>query len=204
MYYAVKVGRNPGIYNNWDDCKKEVNGFSGAIYKKFNNRSDAEEYIGILSSTDSWGFDNNKESKLNPEYNEMIAYVDGSYRDSDKSFSYGIVIITQDNPIETLSKRYYDKPEADLRNVMGELCSSVVATRDAITRGMKLIDIRYDYAGIEKWVTGDWKANNDITRRYRDTMIRLSKQIKIKFTKVNAHTGDKYNEMADSLAKSAK
>lgn len=35
-------------------------------------------------------------------------------------------------------------------------------------------------------------------------MIKLSRQIKIKFTKVNAHTGDKYNEMADSLAKSAK
>lgn len=204
MYYAVKIGRNPGIYNNWEDCKKEVNGFSGAIYKKFNSKSDAEEYIGISGSGDSWGFDNDKKDELKPEHNEMIAYIDGSYRDYDKSFSYGIVIITQDNPIETMSKRYYNKPEAELRNVMGELCSSVVATRDAINRGMKLIDIRYDYEGIEKWVTGDWKANNDITKRYRDTMIKLSRQIKIKFTKVNAHTGDKYNEMADSLAKSAK
>ena len=34
-YYAVKVGKSVGIYNNWEDCKKQVTGFSGAIYKSF-------------------------------------------------------------------------------------------------------------------------------------------------------------------------
>lgn len=32
-YYVVKRGRNPGVYYTWDDCKKEVQGFNGAVYK---------------------------------------------------------------------------------------------------------------------------------------------------------------------------
>ena len=40
-YYAVKIGKVPGIYFNWDDCKAQVHGFKGAIYKSFDNISDA-------------------------------------------------------------------------------------------------------------------------------------------------------------------
>lgn len=37
--YAVKKGRHPGIYNSWDDCKKQVNGYSGAEFKKLYNEA---------------------------------------------------------------------------------------------------------------------------------------------------------------------
>lgn len=43
-YYAVQNGRNPGIYNSWDECKKQVAGFSGAVYKKFETASAAEKF----------------------------------------------------------------------------------------------------------------------------------------------------------------
>ena len=49
-YYAVKVGRKPGIYLNWDDCKKHVHGFPGAIYKKWKTREEAEKYLLTGSS----------------------------------------------------------------------------------------------------------------------------------------------------------
>lgn len=35
FYYAVKVGKNPGIYETWAECKAEVDGYKGAKYKKF-------------------------------------------------------------------------------------------------------------------------------------------------------------------------
>jgi len=44
-YYAVAKGRKPGIYGTWDECKAQVLKFSGPIYKKFNSRSEAEEFI---------------------------------------------------------------------------------------------------------------------------------------------------------------
>ena len=34
-YYAVKNGREIGIFDNWADCNKQISGFSGAIYKSW-------------------------------------------------------------------------------------------------------------------------------------------------------------------------
>lgn len=45
-FYAVKAGREIGIFYNWDDCKKSVDGFSGAIYKSFGTLEEANEFLG--------------------------------------------------------------------------------------------------------------------------------------------------------------
>lgn len=45
-FYAVRVGRTPGIYLSWDECKKNVDGFSGPVYKSFKTRAEAEEFMG--------------------------------------------------------------------------------------------------------------------------------------------------------------
>ena len=45
-FYAVKKGRTPGIYLSWDDCKKMVDGYSGAVYKSFLTLQEAEAFIG--------------------------------------------------------------------------------------------------------------------------------------------------------------
>jgi ribonuclease HI len=41
-FYTVWVGKRPGVYSGWDDCKKEVEGFNGARYKGFPTRELAE------------------------------------------------------------------------------------------------------------------------------------------------------------------
>ena len=45
-FYAVRVGRTPGIYLSWDECKKNVDGFSSPVYKSFKTRAEAEEFMG--------------------------------------------------------------------------------------------------------------------------------------------------------------
>lgn len=45
-YYAVKVGRNIGIYRTWNECDREVSCFKGSKYKKFNSESEALAFIG--------------------------------------------------------------------------------------------------------------------------------------------------------------
>ena len=42
-YYVVWVGRQPGIYSSWADCAEQVNGFSGAKYKAFEQKAQARE-----------------------------------------------------------------------------------------------------------------------------------------------------------------
>ena len=44
-YYCVIKGRVPGIYQNWEDCKAQVNGYKGAKYKGFKTIQGAEQYI---------------------------------------------------------------------------------------------------------------------------------------------------------------
>lgn len=44
--YVVISGRKPGIYDSWAECDKNVNGFHGAIYKKFYSLSEAQDYWG--------------------------------------------------------------------------------------------------------------------------------------------------------------
>ncbi|MGB4991612.1 MAG: RNase H1/viroplasmin domain-containing protein, partial [Agathobacter rectalis] len=44
-YYAVKKGKVPGIYFNWNDCKAMVDGYPGAVYKSFKTIEEAEKFI---------------------------------------------------------------------------------------------------------------------------------------------------------------
>lgn len=45
-FYAVKSGRQPGIYHTWNDCERQVKGFQGARYKSFKTLEDAQKFIG--------------------------------------------------------------------------------------------------------------------------------------------------------------
>lgn len=43
-YYAVKAGKQPGIYLTWAECQAQTAGFKGAVYKSFLSRKDAEDF----------------------------------------------------------------------------------------------------------------------------------------------------------------
>ena len=44
-YYAVRVGRHPGIYITWPEAQKEISGFGAAVYKSFTTLPEAQEYM---------------------------------------------------------------------------------------------------------------------------------------------------------------
>lgn len=41
-YYVVWKGRNPGVYDSWEACKQEIDGFAGALYKGFPDKASAD------------------------------------------------------------------------------------------------------------------------------------------------------------------
>lgn len=41
-YYVVWRGRTPGVYDSWEACKKETEGFPGALYKGFPDKASAD------------------------------------------------------------------------------------------------------------------------------------------------------------------
>ena len=44
-FYVVWSGRNPGIYSDWEVCKREIMGCKGAKYKGFPDRLSAEKAV---------------------------------------------------------------------------------------------------------------------------------------------------------------
>lgn len=44
-FYVVWKGRNTGIFEDWDSCKKSIEGFEGAQYKSFKTLAEAEEAL---------------------------------------------------------------------------------------------------------------------------------------------------------------
>ena len=62
IFYAVKKGVRPGIYESWEECRYQVNGFIGAEYRKFESRNAAESYIGNLAFKPEISFNTEKQN----------------------------------------------------------------------------------------------------------------------------------------------
>ena len=45
--YAVRKGNKTGLFYSWDECKKAVHGYSGAEYKGFLTKDEAEAFLNI-------------------------------------------------------------------------------------------------------------------------------------------------------------
>ncbi|MBQ6385623.1 MAG: hypothetical protein IJJ38_05565 [Lachnospiraceae bacterium] len=138
-----------------------------------------------------------------PELNRVVAYVDGSYQESVKTYAYGCVLFAPDGTVRVKSDRGSNADTAAIRNVAGEMLGAMVAVQWAMKNGYPAIEIRYDYQGIEMWAAGKWKAKNELTRKYAETMKRWGQTVRISFSKVKAHSGDRFNDLADQLAKEA-
>ena len=197
--YAVKKGRTTGIFLTWDDCRAQVDGFAGAEYKSFADPADAMAYLGLAAGADGAG-----QEKL-PE--GVRAYVDGSYDAANGRFSCGVVMVETDadgnSETSELKAAFDDAEAAKQRNVAGEIMGSKLAIDYCLANDIRSVEIYHDYEGIGAWADCRWKANNPLTQGYRDYVAEARKTIDIRFVKVKAHAGNKYNELADKLAKAA-
>lgn len=200
-YYAVAKGKTPGIYLTWNDCKAQVDGFSGAVYKGFATVQEAEEFVVTYGGGAASSVTKNNSSEISTD-THLVAYVDGSYEHSMRQYAYGCVLVLAEDTV-TLNGSGNEEDYVSMRNVAGEILGSEHAIRWAVEHGYSSITIYYDYEGIEKWANGIWKANKAGTQRYKEFVAKQREKIDISFSKVAAHTGVKYNEMADQLAKAA-
>lgn len=190
-FYAVRNGKKCGIFLTWEECKEQVTGFKGAEYKSFKTEAEAKRY---LSGGDG-------EPEIDPGV--LSAFVDGSYDAATGRYASAVVLIKDNEVIETLSKPGDHPDIAAMRNVAGEITASVMAMRYAVNNGYNELVIFHDYEGIAKWCQGLWKTEREGTRLYKVFYDSVSRKLNVRFKKVDAHTGVKYNEMADKLAKEA-
>ena len=190
-YYVVKKGRNPGIYETWEVCKAQVDGYEGAEYKSFSNYLDATNYFYETETV---------ETKVN--VTGPVAYVDGSYKEETDEYSFGVVLLI--NGQEFHFKKSFPSDElSSMRNVAGEIKGAGFIILYCLNRGINKLTIYHDYEGISKWYQNEWKANLYGTKKYQEFANEVKNQIDVSFVKVKSHSNDHYNDIADKLAKEA-
>ena len=224
-YYAVKKGKKPGIYETWKECQAQVHGYKGAAFKKFPDRAAALAYIKEGNDPDPSKASNQAPQKAPPQAPKkgqddeppqapktapdlanlppgaFAAYVDGSYNKKTKTYGYGIILFSSAGKEEFSGSAKGE--ESSSRNVAGEILAAKMAMQIAQGRGANSLTLFYDYAGIRHWALGEWKANLPLTRDYQAFAQKIANDLSLSFQKVQAHTGEKWNEEADRLAKKA-
>ncbi len=115
---------------------------------------------------------------------DCVAYVDGSYDHSILAYGSGVVLFYQHQKY-TFSQ------------------AAMLAIDFALKHHCQHLEICYDYAGIEHWCLGTWKANKLGTQAYQRYCQEAMTSLKISFKKIKSHSNHALNDEADELAKKA-
>ncbi|WP_297518315.1 ribonuclease H family protein [uncultured Clostridium sp.] len=203
-YYAVAKGKSgvAMILESWPACQKEVIGAKGAIYKSFENIDEAKEFIRLQAGGTASGEEiiGDSDSEV---FDGLRIYVDGSFMLHKGNFSFGLVAIKDGEILHTDKGVGEDEDAIALRNVSGEVMGAMKAVEYALKNKYEEVTICFDYQGIECWALGTWKRNKILTQKYNEFMAQNMKKIKVNFMKIKGHSGNKFNDMADRLAKAA-
>lgn len=215
-FYAVAKGRNVGIYRDWPSCQKQVTGFSGAKYKSFRTREDAESFIGMVSESnhvetaievkpvfktkETRDTTDTKDTK-DTVTDTVTVYTDGSCIDGVGG--YGFVVTHHEDGIPYCGK----VPLNPCTNQIAELYA-IYMTLQYIKENVTIYtDSKYSIGCLtvwcHKWQINGWKNSKGEEVKNKDLIQSILKVIpgrQVTFRHVRAHRGDFFNEWADRLA----
>src|SRR5699024_8691177 len=144
-----------GIFENtsWDVVKTYIDGYSGAVYKRFTDMVEAKQYYlveicGVSKVAKTKKVKGSNKETWNEEtfdYNGLVAFTDGSNLGDGTMYSFGLVVLIDGKVVHTDARKYADAFIAQ-RNVAGELKGAIAALTYAKEQGVKSLKLCYDYA----------------------------------------------------------
>lgn len=214
-YYAVRAGRQVGIFSSWKECEAQVKGFANAQFKSFKTMDDAQDYINekatqatrkrpreTSANDDNVDEPASKKSKVEVKYTTI--YTDGSCLGNGKARAIaGIGVYFGDNDTRNVSEPFTIGIRTNQRAEIYAVTRALQSVN--ANEHVKIVtDSRYVIDSMTKWIHG-WKKKNFKNVKNTDLLIELDKLIatrsgKTSFEHVYGHMGIHGNEMADKLA----
>lgn len=194
--YAVKAGRKTGIFYTWEECNEQVSGFAGAVYKTFRSEHAAQVWLGTDEAS---GQEQVARRDLLADTVGTVIYTDGAYRDGIYSWAY---VVLRDGKLVREHAGVGKSPSAaEIHNVAGELSAVMRAVTYAAKHDLLPATIHHDFEGVAHWLQGDWRAKNPLIIDYVMFMRKFVSDLR--FVHVWGHSGNRWNERCDELAKRA-
>jgi ribonuclease HI len=226
-YYVVHKGVKPGIYSAWNECKKQVDKFEGAIFKKFTDPEEAGKFLvngfgqgkkpRIVTRREN--DDKKNDNKILEQQEDIgpkiFVYTDGScIKQKNKISVAGYGIYIPDKNIK-VSKPLLNQKITNNRAEMTAIIESFkyLDQEELHKKICILTDSQYSmyiFNGTgERYEKNGYKndgkdvPNIDLIKK----ILELKRSHDVILLKVRAHTGkddvhSKYNEIADKLANS--
>ena len=211
-FYAVAIGRVPGIYTEWPTAEDQVKGFAGAKFKGFAMRAEAEEWLNdpvyARRPREEKPVADERCADVESGQSGIAVYTDGGCINNPGPGGYGIVIV-DGGMVRERSGGF----RLTTNNRM-ELMACIVAlrelsgTEDAI---MLHSDSSYVVNGIEKgwargWRARGWRKSDGQAALNADLwaeLLTLCESLPVTFRWVKGHAGNSRNERCDTLATAA-
>ncbi|CAG7581598.1 MAG: putative Ribonuclease HI [uncultured marine phage] len=146
--------------------------------------------------------------------NIIKIYTDGSDIKGTGKIGYGVFILYNDNEYRMSGisnqsdfKKFYNIKE-NVSNPTMELMALLKTLVEFRNTDLN-IEVLADYQGVQKWISGEWKAKKvyikDMTRRIHGLINQINENGgSVKLTWVKGHSGDYGNDQADLVAKDRK
>ena len=232
FYYAVARGRSTGVFTTWAECKKHVDGFNGACYKKFPSYGDARAFVsgggslilGQLGITNVDPLQPIVDKTLNPHKpDDIVCFSDGSCLKNGKDgANAGYACVFPNHPKHTSNRKLETVHGYAVTNNRAEYMALIHALDICVAIDPSLTKPLYFYTDSQllintatKWIAA-WKQKGwrkaDGTAVLNIDLVEAidvaMKTRKVVFQHVDAHTGNTdwfsvHNDQADKLAKIA-
>lgn len=124
-------------------------------------------------------------------------YVDGSHING--KVGYAFVVLKDGRKIKESFGIVTGEPYTLHHQVGGEIKAVEEALAWCEQNGIKEVTIYHDFLNLEKWATGEFETNNKLTTDYQKYV--QNSNVKIYWEKVPGHSGVKWNEYVDKLAR---
>jgi ribonuclease HI len=230
-FYAVAIGKVPGIYRTWDECKVQVTGIKNAKYKKFKTQEEAQAFVKSLGSPllSQFGLTVSDDVRQTlartveddkPGKDALVVFTDGSALANGRKGAragYAVVWPDYDETMTTCEAVPKDEPQTNNRAEYYAAWRALRQAEDIDGSGMRTMYIYTDSQllinSVTKWMS-KWKKNGWRTAtggqvEHQDLLKGIDEMVqkrRVRWVHVDAHTGGSdwksvWNDKADQLAK---